>query len=132
MEWTDIEDDVRSVLETEILPEESATESGLISTVKFLRYRELGICGTNERSVRQNVDIRECVLTWPLRLRHKLYNELQNKLNNDDDWPHVNSDAAEVLYKVMWMTWEINQNLYYHLYGIDSFEEYVYKKKWTI
>jgi len=61
MEW--IEDDVRSVLETEIQPEESATESRLISPVQFLRYRELGIRGTNERSVRQSVDIRESVDT---------------------------------------------------------------------
>jgi len=46
MEW--IEDDVCSVLETEILPEESATELRLISPVQFLRYRELGICETND------------------------------------------------------------------------------------
>jgi len=61
MEW--IEDDVRFILETEILPEESATESRLISPVQFLRYRELGICGTNERSVKQSVDICKSVDT---------------------------------------------------------------------
>jgi len=61
-----IEDDARSVLEkTEIQPEESATELRLILTVQFLRYREFGIRGTNERSVRQSVDIRESVDAWP-------------------------------------------------------------------
>jgi len=47
----------------------------------------------------------------------------------NDNWPSVNSDAAEVIYRVMWMTWERNQNLYYHLYGINSFEEYVHIRK---
>jgi len=134
MEW--IEDDVRSVLEkTEIQPEESATESRLISTVKFLRYRELGIRGTNERSVRQSVDIRESVDAWPYRLRHKLYNGLQKKLYNDN-WPFVNYDnepsvsnnIAEVIYRGLWMTWERNLNVYYSR-GINSFEDYVHIKR---
>jgi len=37
MEW--FEDDIRSILETEIQSEKSATESRLISPVQFLRYR---------------------------------------------------------------------------------------------
>jgi len=127
----EIEDDVRSVLETEIQPEESATESRLISPVQFLRYRELGIRGTSERSVRQSVDIRESVDAWPHRLKHKLYNELRNKLYNDN-WPFANNDncssvnnnIAEFIYRVLWMKWERNQNLYY-LRGIDSFEDYM-------
>jgi len=133
MEW--IEDDVRSVLETEIQPEESPAESRLISPVEFLRYRELGIRGTSERSVRQSVDIRESVDTWPHRLKHKLYNGLRNKLYNDN-WPFANNnnclsvsnDIAEFIYKGLWMTWERNQNLYY-LRGINSFEDYVHIEK---
>jgi len=128
----EIEEDVRSVLETEIQPEEeSATESRLISLVQFLRYRELGIRGTSERKVRQSVDIRESVDAWPHRLKHKLYNELRNKFYNDN-WPFANNDncssvsndIAEYIYKGLWIKWEINQNLYY-LRGIDSFEDYV-------
>jgi len=53
MEW--YKNDIRSVLETENQPEESATELRLISPVQFLYDRELGIHGTNERSVRQSV-----------------------------------------------------------------------------
>jgi len=109
MKW--IEDDIRSILETEIQPEESATESRLISPVQFFCYRELGICGTNEHSVRQSVDIRESVDAWPRRLRHKLYNGLRNKLY--DNWPSVNTDVAEFIYRGLWMTLERNQNLYY-------------------
>jgi len=134
MEW--IEDDVRSILETEIQPEESATESRLISPVQFLRYRELGIRGSIERSVRQSVDIRESVDAWPHRLRHKLYNGLRNKLyndnwpfaNNDNREPSVSNDVAEFIYRGLWMTWERNQNLHY-LRGINSFEDYVHIRK---
>jgi len=104
MEW--IEDDVRSVLEkTEIQPEESATESRLLSLVQFLRYRELDIHGTNERSIRQSVDIRESVDAWPCHLKHKLYNRLLNKHYNDN-WPFANNDnglsvsnVAEFIYR---------------------------------
>jgi len=39
MEW--YEDNIRSILETEIQPEESATETRLISPVRFLRDRDL-------------------------------------------------------------------------------------------
>jgi len=67
--------------------QESTTESRLISPVQFLRYPELGIRWTNERSVRQSIDIRESVDAWPRRLRrHKLYNGLLKKLYNDN-WP---------------------------------------------
>jgi len=86
MEW--YEDDIRFVHKTEIQPEESVTEWRLISTVQFLCYRELGICGTNERSVRQSVDICENVDAWPRRLRHKVYKRLRNKLCNDN-WPFL-------------------------------------------
>jgi len=96
MEW--IEDDVSVFEKTEIQPEESATESRLISPVQFLRYRELGICGTNERNIRQNVDIRENVDAWSRRLRHKLYNGLLNKLYNDN-WSSVSNDVAEFIYR---------------------------------
>jgi len=114
MEW--IEDDIRSVLETEIQPEESATESRLISPVQFLR--ELGIRGTHERRIRQSVDICENI-AWPRRLRHKLYKRLRNKLYNDN-WPFLSNDVAEFIYRRLWMTWERNQNLYY-LRGIREF-----------
>jgi len=44
------EDDIRSILETEIQPEEeSVTESRLISPIQFLHDRELGIRGTNDK-----------------------------------------------------------------------------------
>jgi len=125
MEW--IEDDVSVFEKTEIQPEESATESRLISPVQFLRYRELGICGTNERNIRQNVDIRENVDAWSRRLRHKLYNGLLNKLYNDN-WSSVSNDVAEFIYRGLWVTWERNQNLYY-LRGINSFEDYVHIRK---
>jgi len=134
MEW--IEDDVRSVLEkTEIQPEESATESRLISTVQFLRYRELSIHGTNERSVRQSVDIYESVDAWPYHLKHKLYNGLRKKLYNDN-WPFANNDnepsvsnnIAEFIYRGLWMTCGKEIKIYY-LRGINSFEDYVHIKK---
>jgi len=64
-------DDIRSAHETENQPEESATESRLISSIWFLHNRELYIRGTNECSVKQSVDIRENVDAWPCRLRNK-------------------------------------------------------------
>jgi len=98
-------DDIRSILETEIQPEEdSATE--LISPVQFLR-------DTNDRSVKQSVDIRESVDAWPRRLRHKLYKRLRNKLyndnwpfsnNNNDNWSSLSNDVAEFTYRVLWIT----------------------------
>jgi len=66
--------------------------------VQFLRYRELGIRGTNERNVRQSVDIRESARSR--RLRHKLYKRLRNKLDNDN-WPSLNNDIAEFTYRVL-------------------------------
>jgi len=60
-------------------------------------------------------------------LKHKLYKRLQNKL--DDDWPSLNNDDdAEFIYRVLWIKWEKNYNLYY-LRGINSLEDYVYIKK---
>jgi len=63
----------------------------LISPVQFLRHRELGIRETNERSIKQSVDIRENIHAWPRRLKHKLYKRLRNKLYNDNR-PFVNND----------------------------------------
>jgi len=48
--------------------------------------------------------------------------------NDNDNWSSLNNDVAEFIYRLLWMTWERNQNLYY-LRGINSFKDYVHIRK---
>jgi len=69
--------DVIEVLVNERVERDEFTDMRRISPVQFLRDRELGMHGTNERIFRQRVTMKnEPVCDWPYHTRRRVYKQM--------------------------------------------------------